>query len=148
MVPAAKEAPTASTQSDTHLVAGSRTGPGNCASNAETRSTALLRAGEAGVADDLGPAQGLGFHEGVELVERALADRDKPDRNELPGDLLALNDGVHLGVELLPDRPRGISRRNQHLPGGGVEAGQADLGERRNLGRGLRPLRAGDPERA
>src|SRR6516225_2823501 len=68
----------------------------------------LLGAREPGVPDNLGPAHRFGLHEGVELVKRALADRDKPDGNKLLGDLFRLNSGVHLDVQLLQDRPRRI----------------------------------------
>ena len=104
--------------------------------------TSPHRPGDAGLLQDLGPAHGLRRDEAVELLRRALA-----ERNELKIDQLLLHvrlgdRGMDRAVELGADILQDAARHRHRLPGRPVEAWNAGLGERRQLRRRDRAARS------
>ena len=88
-------------------------------------SAALVQRAAAGAAPVYGVNTGFG-----KLASR----RIEADLGELPADLGRLQDLLHLGLQLVDDRPRRARRREQREPRHRLEAGQALLGDRRHLG--------------
>src|SRR5262245_37711595 len=111
-------------------------------------ATNLLGAGDARLLHDLAPAARLRLDEAIELLGRALADRDELKVDELLAHFRLSDGGVHGGVELRHHLLGRAARHRDRLPGGPVEARQADLGERRDFGRRRGALHRGEPERA
>src|SRR5262249_39597247 len=80
---------------------------------------------------DFGPAHGFRLDEAVKRLGRAFADRNELKADKLLFDL-GLGDGrIHRAVELGDDLRWRAARRCDRLPGRPVEAGDADVGERR-----------------
>src|SRR5206468_6814734 len=111
-------------------------------------ATNLLGPRHARLLHDLAPAARLRLDEAVELLGRALADRDELKVDELLAHLGLRDRGVHGGVELRHYLLRRSARHHDRLPGGPIEARQADLGEWSNFRRRPRALRGRHAERA
>src|SRR3979490_108728 len=97
--------------------------------------SALLDPGRPRLFHDLAPAHDLVLDELLQLLRRVTRDRDQAAAAELLADLRLAQDVVEGLVEQCDDRYRRGDRRDDHLPGRGIEARDADLRKRRDLRR-------------
>src|SRR5262245_46338088 len=112
------------------------------------RRVPLFRARQSRLFDDLAPASNLALHEALELRRRQACLREGAVLDQRLGDGGIAHDLVDVGVELVDDRRRHVCRGGHGVPGGGVVARNAHLGERRYVRQRRHPLLGGDAKRA
>src|SRR2546428_6044484 len=109
---------------------------GSASSTNKRALAALLRPCQPGLLYDFAPARDLEIDEALQLLGRGALFRDHAELDDLLLNARQCHRAGERSLQFAHDLLWRAGGRRDHAPAGGIEAGDADLRDRRDVGRG------------